>query len=238
MTRLSPVRLLALLLFAGLPLGEISAQAPPLSRSSGVPDLPPTPRSELVSSDGPSFQSRFWNAVAGAALGAGVGYFASQLASGDWEDGAINENRKDWALVGASIGLAAGFSFPFFGRGASLRPRMGSSPRTIITTQEVRDAAANTADEVVRLLRPTWLTSRRPTMLADPRCTRLDRVCEPISVDVMKVYLDGHRLGGTATLREINARNVETIRYFGAAEAVARWGAGHGQGAILVNTIG
>jgi hypothetical protein len=142
------------------------------------------------------------------------------------------------AVVGGSIGLAAGFSFPFFGRGTSLKPTVGSSPRTFITASEVAEAAANTAYEVVRLLRPNWLASRRPTLVADQTCRPSDLVCEPIAVDGMRVYLDGHRLGGESTLMEISAQNIETIRYFGPAEAVARWGAGNGQGAILVNTIG
>jgi hypothetical protein len=192
----------------------------------------------LSSTGGPSWTSRFWNAVGGAALGAGVGYFASQLASGDWDEGEITQHRQDWAIVGGSIGLAAGFSFPFFGQGASPSPTVRSNPRTLITAPEVVDAAANTAYEVVRLLRPNWLSSRRPTLIADVTCSANDPVCEPVSVDEMKIYLDGHRLGGASTLMEINAGNIQTIRYFGPAAAVARWGAGHGQGAILVNTIG
>jgi hypothetical protein len=74
--------------------------------------------------------------------------------------------------------------------------------------------------------------------VADNTCAPGNPVCEPISIDEMKVYMDGHRLGGTSTLTEINARNIETIRFFSPAEAVARWGAGNGYGAILVNTIG
>ncbi len=233
-----PSLLCASVLCAGPSVGELSAQAPPATQSALAQAELLSPPPDLDSSDGPSWTSRFWNALGGAALGAGVGYFASQLASGDWDDGEINQHRQDWAVVGGSIGLATGFSFPFFGRGASFRPTISSSPRTLITAQEVRDAAANTAYEVVRLLRPNWLNTGSRGMIADITCRASDPVCEPIQVDEMKVYLDGHRLGGGSTLMEINAKNIESIRFFNPAQAVARWGAGNGQGAILVNTIG
>jgi len=74
--------------------------------------------------------------------------------------------------------------------------------------------------------------------VAEKTCAPGNPVCEPMFIDEMKVYLDGHRLGRTSTLTEINARNIETIRFFSPAEAVARWGAGNGYGAILVKTIG
>lgn len=235
--RLSSGLLLASILFAGVAVREISAQASVATDTPMARQLLPLSPSDQVSTGGPSWRSRIWNALGGAALGASIGYFASQIASGDWEEGEISQHRQDWAVVGGSIGLAAGFSFPFFGRGTAPQPTLGSNPRTIITAREVAEAAANTAYEVVRLLRPNWLSSRRRALIADVTCTADNPVCEPIAVDEMKVYLDGHRLGGPATLMEINARNVETIRFFGPAEAVARWGAGNGQGAILVNTI-
>lgn len=219
-----------------LNVGTISAQTP--TSGPPVPDLVGPSSADLPSVDGPSWRSRMWNAIGGAALGAGVGYFASQVASGDWDDGDIGRSRQEWAMVGGSIGLAAGFTFPFLGRGGTLSPSVRSNPRTIITAGEVSDAAANTAYDLVRLLRPRWLASRRPSLVADNTCAAGTPVCEPIAVDEMKVYLDGHRLGGTSTLTEINARNVESIRFFSPAEAVARWGAGNGYGAILVNTIG
>ena len=214
------------LLIAGVRVGEIAAQAPLSTESAVVGDLIPTYPIDLVSSDGPSWQSRVWNAVAGAALGAGVGYFASQLASGDWDDGEITRHRRQWAVVGGSVGLVTGFSFPFFGRGASLVPTLSSNPRTIITALEISESSASTAYEAVRLLRPNWLADRGVDVFGQT------------AGDALKVYVDGHRFGGIETLSEISARNVQTIRFFGAAQAVARWGAGHAQGAILVNTIG
>ena len=228
----------ASLFVAGLGVGEIVAQATPSMESAAAGDRLPDYPTNLVSGDGPSWRSRFWNAVGGAALGAGVGYFASQLASGDWEEGQITRHRQEWAVVGGSIGLAAGLTFPFFGRGVSLAPSVSSNPRVMITALEVAESSASTAYEAVRILRPNWLSSRRPHLLADPSCGALDRVCAPIRVERLKVYLDGHRLGGPENLMDIGARNIETIRFFSAAEAVARWGAGHSQGAILVSTIG
>ena len=216
----------AFLLVACLRVGEIAAQAPLSTESAVVGDLLPAYPVDLIASDGPSWQSLFWNAIGGAALGASVGYFASQLASGDWDEGEITRHRREWAVVGGSVGLAAGFSFPFFGRGASLMPTLTSSSRTIITALEISQSSASTAYDAVRLLRPNWLADRRADVFGQS------------AGEALKVYLDGHRLGGIETLQEINARNVQNIRFFGAAQAVARWGAGHGQGAILVNTLG
>ncbi len=226
------------LLSAGPPGGRLAAQEPLVVQPTTAEDRPPAHSPDVAAADGLSWQSRFWNAIGGAALGAGMGYFASQLASGDWDDGRINRHRREWAFVGGSVGLAAGFTFPFLGRGVSIAPHVSSNPRMTITAREMAESAANTAYEAVRLLRPNWLATRRPDLFADPTCAPLERVCEPIQVEVLKVYLDGHRLGGTETLTEINARNIEAIRYFNPAEAVARWGAGHGHGAILVTTIG
>jgi hypothetical protein len=229
MTRVVSGLIVATLLATGVDGGTLSAQS-----SGSIPAAP----ADLASGDGHSWQSRLWNAVGGAALGAGVGYFASQVASGDWDDGDIGRSRQDWAMVGGSIGLAAGFTYPFLGTGGTAGPIVRPNPRMMITHGEIAEAAANTAYDLVRLLRPRWLTSRRPSLVADNSCAPGIPVCEPISIDEMKIYLDGHRLGGTSTLMEINASNIETIRFFSPAEAVARWGAGNGYGAILVNTIG
>lgn len=228
----------ALLLSAGSSAAPLPAQEPVVVEPAAAEQQAPRSSAALSAQDGPSWRSRVWNAIGGAVLGAGVGYFASQLASGDWEDGRISRTRRQWAFAGGSVGLAAGFAFPFLGRGVPMAPHVSANPRMMITAREISESAAATAYEAVRLLRPGWLASRRPDLFADPGCGPRERVCEPVRVDVLKVYLDGHRLGSTESLTEINARTIEAIRYFTPAEAVARWGAGHGQGAILVMTLG
>ena len=56
---------------------------------------------------GPQWHHRVLTAFGAAALGAGIGYFASQLARGDWDDGPGQPklNRPVWAAVGGSVGL-------------------------------------------------------------------------------------------------------------------------------------
>jgi hypothetical protein len=50
------------------------------------------------------------------------------------------------------------------------------------------------------------------------------------------VYLNGRRLGGVDTLREIPSGMILRIRFLGGPEAHMRYGAGHAAGAIEVTT--
>jgi hypothetical protein len=50
------------------------------------------------------------------------------------------------------------------------------------------------------------------------------------------VYFDGIHFGGVESLRTIDLRPVTYIRFFDGIAATARWGLGHGQGAIYVST--
>lgn len=52
----------------------------------------------------------------------------------------------------------------------------------------------------------------------------------------IQVYLDGMRMGGTGTLRNLSARDVEYVRRYDGNDATARWGLGHGSGVIYVST--
>jgi len=74
------------------------------------------------------------------------------------------------------------------------------------------------------MLRPSFLVSRGRTSILRAENT------EPV------VYLDDRLLGGVATLRDIPSNQVIEVRYFGAAQAQMRWGAGNSAGAILVRT--
>lgn len=91
----------------------------------------------------PSWPDRIFTALGGAALGAGLGYFASQVARGDWDNapGPNGLNRPVWAAVGGSAGFALGLSFPFSGRaepaGAYERPSPGRSVLSIVEIWEV-----------------------------------------------------------------------------------------------------
>ena len=186
MMRARSVLSCALLLSAGLAAGRLSAQELMVVDPAATEQQAPQGSSRAADQSAPSWRSRFWNAIGGAVLGAGMGYFASQLASGDWEDGRISRTRREWAFAGGSVGLAAGFAFPFLGRGVPMAPHVSANPRMTITAREISESAATTAYEAVRLLRTSWLASSRPNLFADPTCGPRERVCEPVPVDVLK----------------------------------------------------
>ena len=67
--------------------GGLAAQGPERVASESfqipTPVLPVGP----VAIEAPSLQNRILSGIAAAVLGAGIGYFASQVATGDWEEG-------------------------------------------------------------------------------------------------------------------------------------------------------
>ena len=177
----------------------------------------------------PSIQSRIWTAIGGAVLGAGVGYFASQVSKSDWDEGAGQRpaNRPVWATVGGSVGFAVGFSFPLSGdRTSSTRPLPRVRSRAVITIDQIRGAAVTTAYEAVQMFHPEWLTVRQPDVIGQDRS------------ETMRVYLDDFQLGGLNSLRDVSAHTVDAIRFVPTAVATTRWGVGHTYGAIQVITTG
>lgn len=177
---------------------------------------------------GSSWSARLLTALAGGAVGAGLGFFASQVFTSDWDADSDDHDidRRPWAAVGGSIGFAAGFSFPLTGRGDAPRPvraapRGGPPP---ITADELSGMGVNTAYAAVELLRPQWLTPRGSHTFREDATQRI------------RAYLDDVELGGVEALREVNAQDIASIHFLDAAAATYRWGAGHSHGAILVLT--
>jgi hypothetical protein len=172
-----------------------------------------------------AWQHRVLTALGGAVLGAGVGFFASQVVIGDWDEetGKRTIDRPVWAAVGGSVGFALGFSFPFSGKGAAGPPVRSEQPAHVqIGAAELGRISARDAYEAVRLLRPQWLNERGTHVFGET------------PDEVIRVYLDGNHLGGVAALRLISATTIASIQFIDAAAASLRWGAGHSHGAILV----
>lgn len=174
--------------------------------------------------DGATWRGRVLTALGGAALGVGLGYFASQVIRGDWdEDPSRPMDRGTWMAIGGSLGFTVGFSFPIFGGGEPSRPaRIADRGQSIILSDEIAGTGAATAYDAVRLLRPFWLVARGNSVMGRE------------GEDMIVVYLDGSRLGGIEALRQVSARNVGSIEYLDSAAATLRWGAGHLHGAILI----
>ncbi|MGH7502633.1 MAG: hypothetical protein ACREL7_12870 [Longimicrobiales bacterium] len=174
-----------------------------------------------------SLPGRLLSALGGAALGAGVGFFASQVVRGDWDEpGGANMDRSAWAAIGGSIGLAVGFSFPLGPGGPPEEQRDLRSDRDVLLAREWEGTGVNTAWDAVRLRRPEWLNERGVHILGES------------SEETIVVILDEVRLGGVGTLREVSAYIIQSIEFVDPGPATVRWGAGHDHGVILINSKG
>lgn len=103
----------------------------------------------------------------------------------------------------------------------------GSSPAagvrsTVITEEEIAGSGAATAYDLVRGLRPMWLTPRGRHSTQNP------------AGDVIWVYVNSTRLGPPEALQQLAAPDVGTIRFYDAGAANYRFGTGHLNGAIQV----
>lgn len=220
--------LLVLILFDISPVSAQSTQR--TSASVRRIDLPASFREEAEArrEAGPLLRAstlpgRVLTALGAAALGAGVGFFASQVVQGDWDDGRREVDRPTWAAIGGSIGFAVGFTFPVGGRGIRPDPsRTLPRGRSRIGGEEIRGRGVKTAREAVELLRPEWLRGRGTHVIGEN------------SEQTLQVYLDDVRLGGVRFLADVPAQTIRSIHFFDAAAATLRWGAGHSHGVILI----
>ena len=99
-----------------------------------------------------------------------------------------------------------------------------SRDTSVLTAEQLRSQYFATAYDAVAALRATWIQARGRDSFSNPT--------------EVQVYLDDVRLGGAETLRSISMTFVVSIEHFDANTATARWGLGHGSGAINVATSG
>lgn len=117
------------------------------------------------------------------------------------------------------LALLAALTLTACGTGQPGSPRPNSDQ---ITRVEIDEAGPSDLYTLVQNLRPLWLRERGAVSFTD-------------ETDVV-VYLDGTRMGGRESLRGIHSSNVETLQFYNAQRATARFGVGHVNGAILVTT--
>ncbi len=104
---------------------------------------------------------------------------------------------------------------------AKAKPKIKRNP-DVISVEEIEAASdAQDAYQLVKRLRPLWLTMRGGGSMNS-------RVGE------IAVYVAGMRQGGPDALREISRTSVVEIRFLRGSDATQRFGTGHENGAILV----
>lgn len=171
-----------------------------------------------------SWHGRLLTSLGGAAVGAGLGFFASQVVSGDWDDPKFD--RSTWVLAGGTVGLVLGVSLPLPTRGGQgVATPIPDARRVIIGSDEIHDSRVRNALEAVQLLRPHWLVARGQHTFQTSGSTGI------------QAYVDGVRIGRVSALADILTETISSIRFYDAAAATLRWGAGHLDGAIQVVTV-
>ena len=110
----------------------------------------------------------------------------------------------------------------FLGACATGAPGAERPDPNLITRTEIDEAGPSSAYDLIQKLRPMWLRERGAVSFND-------------ETDVA-VYLDGSRLGGREELRGIHSQNIETLEFLDARRATNRYGSGHVNGAILIQT--
>lgn len=200
-----------------------------------------------VAAKGGYFSLRRLGTIAGStALGAGLGYFSSQIRMSDWDSRAQQEEghalRRRYSVRGAIAGATLGFVVPV-GRAPRNAPgtpisRLGAA--SLLRQEEIAHTVAANAFEAVQSLRPRWLVKQQVLSIADAvgdaGGAAEDR---DASGDVsILVYLNAAKMGTIETLRDIPIANVQYIRFYTGSEATYKWGWGHAQGVIQVSTLG
>ncbi|MBW3630584.1 MAG: hypothetical protein KY464_14975 [Gemmatimonadetes bacterium] len=99
-------------------------------------------------------------------------------------------------------------------------PAQGRSD--LLVEEQIRGQSYATVYDAVVALRPNWLRTRGADSFSSPT--------------QIQVYVDNMRLGGVANLQQISTVSAYYVQYFDGLEASARWGLGHGSGAIYVST--
>jgi hypothetical protein len=99
-------------------------------------------------------------------------------------------------------------------------PSSAPPDRNRITTDEIRASTVNNAFDLVRQLRPRWLSERGKMSF---------RTSNPVML-----YVDDNRAGSASRLTEYALNDIAELRYLDAMSATQRFGIGHRAGAILL----
>jgi hypothetical protein len=103
--------------------------------------------------------------------------------------------------------------------------RVESVKSQLITEDEIEASHSATAYEVIQHLRPNFLTYRGETSFDKSRSTPYPTV-----------WVDGMEYGPIATLRNVPAAQISTIRLYRSWEATTKFGVGNMGGVIEITT--
>lgn len=104
---------------------------------------------------------------------------------------------------------------------ARAKPRIKRNPDVISAEEIEATSDAQDAYQLVKRLRPLWLTTRGGGSMNS-------------QVGEIAVYLSGIRQGGPDALRDIPRTGILEMRFLRGSDATQRFGTGHENGAILV----
>jgi hypothetical protein len=94
--------------------------------------------------------------------------------------------------------------------------------RGVLTSAELQSAGYSDMYTAVQSLRPEWLRVQGATSF--------------MGQEQIVVYLDGNRMGGVDSMRQLPAHTIASARFLSGMDAAQRWGLDHGAGAILLFT--
>lgn len=129
--------------------------------------------------------------------------------------------------VAVLLGLAGVARMPAQQADTSTPPPPPRSSSTLITEEEIARAGSSVANafDAIQFLRPRWLRSRASLQLPGRD--------GQVRVQVFKVYVDDHDMGGLDFLKSLPAEQIYTMRYMSEAEVGARYGPTSGPGIIV-----
>ena len=125
-------------------------------------------------------------------------------------------------MIGLALALTVGACTHRSGTPEVVR----ASRSAIITREEIEHAHAVTALDAIQRLRPFYLSSRGAnSVLLDPQLHAV-------------VFLNEQEYGDITVLRNVQANDIQEIRYYNGTEATQKFGAQYGGGVIqLVSRV-
>jgi hypothetical protein len=126
-------------------------------------------------------------------------------------------------IIVTLVGVAAACAGP--AGSASTSPRHDS---TVITAEDMTRVQATNLYDVVHRLHPEWLNQRTAATVGS-----LDTRAPAQPIDV-QVFLDSQHIGTSETLKQLVVSTTSSLKYYSAAEAQTRFGAGNLNGVIQV----